>query len=57
MARPLKVEFDGALYQVTSRGNAREAIFEEDTDRHAFLECLGKVVHRFHWLCHAYCSA
>ena len=55
MARPLRVEFDGALYHVTSRGNARADIFEDDQDRHAFLETLGKVVQRFHWLCHAYC--
>jgi putative transposase len=55
MARPLRLQFDGALYHVTSRGNAREDIFDDDADRHAFLECLGKVVQRFHWLCHAYC--
>jgi len=55
MARPLRVEFDGAIYHVTSRGNAREDIFDDDADRKAFLECLGKVVRRFNWLCHAYC--
>ncbi len=55
MARPLRLQFDGAISHVTSRGNARNDIVEDDTDRHAFLECLGKVVHRFHWLCHAYC--
>ncbi|MBX3332172.1 MAG: transposase [Nitrospira sp.] len=55
MARPLRVQFDGAIYHVTSRGNAREDIFDDDVDRHAFLECLGKVATRFHWLCHAYC--
>ena len=55
MARPLRVEFDGASYHVTSRGNAREDIFDEDGDRKAFLEILGKVVNRFNWLCHAYC--
>jgi REP element-mobilizing transposase RayT len=55
MARPLRVEFDGALYHVTSRGNAREDIFDEDGDRKAFLETLGKVINRFNWLCHAYC--
>lgn len=52
MARPLSVQFDGALYHVTSRGNARDDIVEDDTDRHAFLDCVGKVVDRFHWLCH-----
>lgn len=55
MARPLRVQFNGAVYHVTSRGNAREDIFDDDTDRHAFLECLSKVVNRFHWLCHVYC--
>jgi len=49
------VEFDGAIYHVTSRGNAREDIFDDDGDRKAFLECLGKVVNRFNWECHAYC--
>ena len=55
MARPLRVEFDGAIYHVTSRGNAREDIFDDDGDRKVFLEVLGKVVNRFNWLCHAYC--
>ena len=55
MARPLRVEFDGAIYHVTSRGNAREDIFDDDGDRKMFLEVLGKVVNRFNWLCHAYC--
>ena len=47
MARPLRVEFDGASYHVTSRGNARKDIFDEDGDRKAFLEILGMVVNRF----------
>jgi len=55
MARPLRVEFDGAIYHVTSRGNARADIFDDDGDRKVFLETLGKVVNRFNWLCHAYC--
>ena len=55
MARPLRLQFHGALYHVTSRGNGREDIFDDDVDRYAFLDCLGKVVQRFHWLCHAYC--
>jgi hypothetical protein len=33
MARPLRIKFDGALYHVTSRGNARESIFITDTNR------------------------
>jgi REP element-mobilizing transposase RayT/predicted DNA-binding protein (UPF0251 family) len=55
MARPLRVEFPGAIYHVTSRGNAREDIFLDDTDRRQLLDVLAKVVSRFHWACHAWC--
>jgi REP element-mobilizing transposase RayT len=55
MARPLRIEFPGALYHVTSRGNARAPIFLDDTDRWRFLDRLGDVVGSHHWLCHAYC--
>ena len=55
MTRPLRIEFAGALYHVTSRGDRREAIFEDDGDRIAFLELLAEVVDRFNWVCHAYC--
>ena len=55
MARPLRIEFSGALYHVTSRGDRREAIYEDDKDRERFLEVLAEVVERFNWVCHAYC--
>ncbi|MDP1707696.1 MAG: transposase [Gammaproteobacteria bacterium] len=55
MARPLRLEFPGAIYHVTSRGNARNAIFLDNEDRGLFLGCLGEVIARFGWLCHAYC--
>jgi len=55
MSRPLRIEYDGALYHLTSRGNERKAIFKDDTDRQLFLSTLAQVVQRFHWLCHAYC--
>jgi len=55
MARPLRVEFPGAIYHVTSRGNARADIFLDDTDRRQFLNVLAEVVSRFHWTCHAWC--
>jgi REP element-mobilizing transposase RayT len=55
MARPLRIEFPGALYHVTSRGNARGLIFLDDTDREEFVWRLGGVVREHHWLCHAYC--
>jgi putative transposase len=55
MARPLRIEYPGALYHVTSRGNARQLIFQKDSDREVFLDILGQAVERFQWLCHAYC--
>jgi len=55
MARPLRIEFPGAVYHVTSRGNARAPIFRGDADRYLFLGTLGDVVEQHGWLCHAYC--
>jgi putative transposase len=55
MARPLRIEFPGAIYHVTSRGNAKQAIFIDDEDRGVFFDVLSMVVERFNWLCHAYC--
>ncbi len=55
MARPLRIEFAGALYHVTSRGDRRGAIYGDDQDREAFLGVLAEVVERFNWICHAYC--
>ncbi len=55
MARPLRIEFPGAFYHVTSRGDRQEPIYEDNEDRRAFLEILGDVVERFGWLCYAYC--
>lgn len=55
MARPLRIEYPGAVYHVTSRGNARQSIFMDDADRQVFLEILGNVVEKHNWLCHAFC--
>ncbi len=55
MARPLRIEYDGALYHVTSRGNARKSIFAGDEDRKIFLDTLKKVIEKYNFLCHAYC--
>ncbi|NEV64919.1 transposase [Thiorhodococcus minor] len=57
MARPLRIEFAGALYHVTARGNERRSIFlgNLDDDRRAFLEILTSTCERFRWICHAYC--
>jgi len=40
MARPLRIEFAGAIYHITSRGDRREDIFYSDTDRDDWLTLL-----------------
>jgi putative transposase len=55
VARSLRIEYPGAVYHVTSRGNARGALYRSDGDRALFLETLACVVSRYRWLCHAYC--
>lgn len=55
MVRPLRIEYEDAVYHVTSRGNAGEDIFRDNIDRKRFLELLGTVVKRFGWICYAYC--
>lgn len=42
MIRSLRLEFAGALYHVTSRGDRREGIYFDDTDRERWLEVLGE---------------
>ena len=55
MARPLRIEYPGALYHVTTRGNGRQRIFRNDRDRQYFLELLDHIRERFRFICHAYC--
>lgn len=55
MSRPLRIEFDGALYHVMARGNARSDIFMCDDDRHAFIDNLDRVCERFDWRIWAWC--
>ena len=55
MARPLRLEFAGALYHVTSRGDGREAIFLAKGDQRLFSDVLAGVWDRFNWPVHAYC--
>lgn len=55
MARPLRLEFTGALYHITSRGDRREDIYEDDTDRKTFLSVLNNICDTYNWVCHAYC--
>ena len=55
MARPLRIEYPGAVYHITSRGNEKKPVFKDDEDRETFLRILTQVNKRYHWLCHAYC--
>jgi REP element-mobilizing transposase RayT len=55
MARPMRIEFPGAIYHLTSRGNARMEVFQDDRDRTRFFLILEQAMERFNWHCHAYC--
>jgi putative transposase len=55
MARPLRIEFSGALYHVTSRGDGREDIFLAPEDQRMFLDVLAGAQERYNWTVHAYC--
>jgi putative transposase len=55
MARPLRIEFPGAVYHVTSRGDRREDIFVDDDDRSSLLAVVGQGLARFDAEMLAYC--
>ena len=55
MSRPLRIEYVGALYHITARGNAQSDIYLNDEDRTNFLLLLNNTCQRHQWLCYAYC--
>ncbi len=55
MARPLRIEYPGAYYHITARGNRREDIFLCDNDRELWFDTFGNVCKRYNWRCHGYC--
>ncbi len=55
VARKVRVQYPGAIYHVINRGDRREAIFKDDTDRELFLETLGEACEKTAWEVHAYC--
>jgi putative transposase len=55
MARPLRVEFPGALYHVIVRGNERKAVFRDDRDREDYLRRLAHYAQKFEFRVLAYC--
>jgi len=55
MARPLRIEYPGAFYHVTSRGNEQKDVFKSQKDREKFLEYLASATNRYGAVIHAYC--
>ena len=47
MARPWRIEYEGALYHVFSRGNNQQDIFVTDDDCYLFLDTIGQMSDRF----------
>ncbi len=54
MSRPIRIEFPGAVYHITSRSNVGQSVFCCNADREIFLSALGMVTRRFGWLTHAF---
>jgi putative transposase len=54
MARPLRIEYPGAVYHVMARGNQGQLIFADDLDRQAWLETLNQACEKTGWRIHAY---
>jgi REP element-mobilizing transposase RayT len=55
MVRPLRLQYPGALYHITVRGNRRQDIFIDDIDRKHFLQVLDEIASIRNVICYAYC--
>ena len=55
MARPQRIEYEGAVYHVTARGNERRALFGDDGDRERFLRVLDESVASFEIRLYLFC--
>jgi putative transposase len=54
IVRQLRIEYEGALYHVTSRGNLRDRIFFDDRDREKFIDILRRTKERYSYILHTY---
>jgi len=54
MARPLRIEYEGAFYHVTSRGNDRKRIYFTESDYYKFRSCLKEAQQKYGYLLHCY---
>jgi len=52
MSRPLRIEYPGAVYHITSRGNEKKPVFKDDADRENIPNTLRHVNKRYNWICH-----
>ena len=55
MSRQLRIEYPGAVYHGTARGNGKAIIFIDDDDRYKFLDTLESCTKAFNFICHGYC--
>lgn len=55
MARPLRIEYPGAFYHVTSRGNEQKDVFKSHKDREKFLSYVESAVVRYGAVVHTWC--
>jgi putative transposase len=55
MSRPLRIEFPGACYHVTARGNEQKAIVRDDLDREDWVATFALICVRFGWRCLEWC--
>lgn len=56
MVRPLRIQFPGAVYHVTSRGTRRGPIFHDARDYHIWQNLLGETAARYNFTVHAFCQ-
>ena len=55
MARPLRPEYPGAVYYISSVGNRGQSVFQNSDDGNAWIEVLEGVCGRFGCRCFGYC--
>jgi putative transposase len=54
MARPLRLEFENAVYHITARGNRKEKLFLCKRDNDIFIEKLNDTFEKYSFVCYAY---
>jgi putative transposase len=54
MARPIRIEYEGAFYHVTARGNERRKIFFSKKDYEKFKQYLSDAREKYCFKLHAY---